>query len=327
MNHLTKFFFASTISSIPFLVLINYLASMRFDAYKVCKVRRRPLAQRTGGIGVWEHLLHIVAVIAVLTNCWLVAFFHKGFRDVLEKVGPTATVFLIVAWEHIMLLIKYLMGNIMSSLPKEIRDEIKQKQHESENKRYEEMRLKTEQTRRLKREKSFSIAPDSASRSSPFRRESKRLEKSFDNSCLKTPENEGHPQTIESSEVFNADRSTDNDRNSQRSGDVPSPRSSIAYRNDRNLDGSVAFANLAAPETSGHLQRIESFDEHPATKNKLGELRDSVPSVQSDLTYVFSESNNAYACQGASVESSNKSVDESVEESIIDSRPGELFEC
>ena len=40
----------------PVLVLINYLISMRLDAYKVCKTRRRPLAERTGGIEVREHV-------------------------------------------------------------------------------------------------------------------------------------------------------------------------------------------------------------------------------------------------------------------------------
>ena len=128
---------------------------MRFDAYKVCKVRRRPLAKRTGGIGVWEHVLHIVAVIAVMTNCWLVSFFHSGVRNVLEMLGPTTLVFFPIALEHLMLLINHLMGNSVSALPKAIRDEIKEKQHEKDNKRYETMRLKTEQTRRLKREKSM----------------------------------------------------------------------------------------------------------------------------------------------------------------------------
>ena len=131
---------------------------MRFDAYKVCRGRRRPLAKRTGGIGVWEHLLHIVAVVAVLTNCWLVAFTNSDFLWIADKVGPTATIFIVVAWEHIMLLIKYLMGTTISTLPREVRDQIRQKQHLVEQKRYANMRLKTEQARRTKRNKSLSAS-------------------------------------------------------------------------------------------------------------------------------------------------------------------------
>jgi hypothetical protein len=138
---------------------------MRFDAYKVCRGRRRPLAKRTGGIGVWEHLLHIVAVIAVLTNCWLVAFTNSQAMWIAEKVGPTATIFIVVAWEHIMLLIKYLMGTTISKLPKEVRDKMREQQHLVEQKRHANMRLKTEQTRRTKRDKSPSAG--SSFRSQP----------------------------------------------------------------------------------------------------------------------------------------------------------------
>jgi anoctamin-10 len=132
----------------PLLVLFNYLLSMRFDAYKLCRGRRRPLAKRTGGIGVWEHLLHIVAVIAVLTNCWLIAFTNSDFEWLRDEVGEIATVAIVVAWEHSMLLIKYTMTNTISPFPKEIRDEMKRKQHGIEQERYATMRLKKEQSRR-----------------------------------------------------------------------------------------------------------------------------------------------------------------------------------
>jgi len=178
--------FSVILPCVPFLVLINYLLSMRFDAYKVCRGRRRPLAKRTGGIGVWEHLLHIVAVVAVLTNCWLIAFTNSDFLWIAEKVGPTATIFIVVTWEHIMLLIKYLMGTTISTVPKEIRDEMRQQQYLVEQKRYANMRLKTEQTRRTKREKSTSESfrsqpqtPDSLSHMSSIYRQ-REVEKTVD---------------------------------------------------------------------------------------------------------------------------------------------------
>ena len=42
------------------------------------------MAKKTGGIGVWEHVLHIVAVISVLTNCWLIGFTSPQFLDLLD---------------------------------------------------------------------------------------------------------------------------------------------------------------------------------------------------------------------------------------------------
>jgi hypothetical protein len=123
----------------PLFCLFNYLLSMRYDAYKLCRGRRRPLAQKTGGIGVWEHLLHIVAVISVLTNCWLIAFTSFPLR---EEIGQLGLFTIVVAWEHVMLLIKYVMQTSMSPLPKVVRDKLKREQHSREKERYHAMRTK-----------------------------------------------------------------------------------------------------------------------------------------------------------------------------------------
>ena len=122
----------------PVLVLINYLISMRLDAYKLCKTRRRPLAEKTGGIGVWEHVLHIVAVISVLTNCWLIGFTSPQFLDLLDGengIGDLGLFALVVGWEHIMLLIKYVMSTSMSPFPKSVRDAMKRQQYETDKQR------------------------------------------------------------------------------------------------------------------------------------------------------------------------------------------------
>jgi len=52
----------------PLLVLINQLVNMRLHAYKVCRVRRRPLAQKTGGVSV----LSVSRVIDILLELYLI---------------------------------------------------------------------------------------------------------------------------------------------------------------------------------------------------------------------------------------------------------------
>lgn len=79
--------FSTALPITPFIVLINHLLAMRLDAYKLCRGRRRPLAQKTGGIGVWEHVLHIVTVIAVFTNCTLMALTSSLFKWLGTKIG------------------------------------------------------------------------------------------------------------------------------------------------------------------------------------------------------------------------------------------------
>ena len=136
----------------PVFVLFNYLLSMRYDAYKLCRGRRRPLARRTGGIGIWEHLVHIVAVIAVLTNCWLMGFTNSNFAGLKESVGNIGIFAIVVVWEHIMLLIKYVMQVTTSPLPRSVQDTLKREQHLLERQR--QLTLRTKKGRRSQFNKS-----------------------------------------------------------------------------------------------------------------------------------------------------------------------------
>jgi Calcium-activated chloride channel len=141
----------------PLFCLFNFLLSMRYDAYKLCRGRRRPLAQKTGGIGIWEHLLHIVVVISVLTNCWLIAFTTSSFLSIKKDVGELGLFAIVVAWEHTMLLIKYVMQTSMSPLPRVVRDKLKREQYSREKERYQAMRTK-DQGRRGKSDKNTKAA-------------------------------------------------------------------------------------------------------------------------------------------------------------------------
>lgn len=134
--------FSAVLPITPLIVLFNYLVSMRLDAFKVCKGRRRPLAEKTGGIGIWEHVLHIVAVISVLTNCWMMGFTNALFVKIGESIGEVGLFAIIVAWEHVMLLIKYVMETSISPLPKIVKDAIKREQFELDQQRNTSMRLR-----------------------------------------------------------------------------------------------------------------------------------------------------------------------------------------
>jgi hypothetical protein len=139
ISAVVQFTFVSCFSVVfpltPLICLFNYLLSMRLDAYKLCKGRRRPLSEKTGGIGIWEHLLHIVAVISVLTNCWLVGFTTQQFRWIGDKIGDIGLFAIVVGWEHIMLLVKYVMDTTVSPLPNSVRDDILREQFQSDQQR------------------------------------------------------------------------------------------------------------------------------------------------------------------------------------------------
>ena len=132
----------------PLICFINYLLDMRLDAYKLCRGRRRPLAHKTGGIGVWEHVLHIVTVIAVLTNCTLMGFTNEKIHSISNSIGLFV---IVVGWEHAMLLIKYVMQTSISPFPKSVQDEMKKEQFLKERKMNSYLRAKNGRRSQFKR--------------------------------------------------------------------------------------------------------------------------------------------------------------------------------
>ncbi len=126
----------------PLIVLFNHLLNMRLDAFKLCRGRRRPLALKTGGIGVWNHVLHVVTVIAILTNCSLMALTSSQFSWLANEIGTLGVFALAIGWEHLMLLVKYIMQLTVSRMPQNVQDEIRRKKYDQERKRYMQLRLK-----------------------------------------------------------------------------------------------------------------------------------------------------------------------------------------
>ena len=166
INAVVQFTFLTCFSVVlpitPIMCLMNHLISMRLDAYKLCKTRRRPLAQTTGGIGVWEHVLHIVSVIAILTNCWLMGFTNAKFFAISEKIGQVGLFAVVVGWEHIMLLIKYIIQASTPKLPKSVRDKMEKEQYVQDRKRNSSMRQKKDRRSHSFRERAFT-SPDAKS--------------------------------------------------------------------------------------------------------------------------------------------------------------------
>lgn len=128
----------------PLIVLINHLVGMRLDAFKLCRGRRRPLSQKTGGIGIWGHVLHIVTVIAILTNCSLMAFTSSQFNGLKDKIGILGVFALAIGWEHFMLLVKYIMQLTVSVMPSKVEIEMNRKKYHQERDRYMTLRAKKE---------------------------------------------------------------------------------------------------------------------------------------------------------------------------------------
>eukprot|EP00559_Dactyliosolen_fragilissimus_P001941 CAMPEP_0184866750 /NCGR_PEP_ID=MMETSP0580-20130426/23563_1 /TAXON_ID=1118495 /ORGANISM="Dactyliosolen fragilissimus" /LENGTH=322 /DNA_ID=CAMNT_0027366597 /DNA_START=1470 /DNA_END=2438 /DNA_ORIENTATION=- len=134
--------FSSVFPLTPFIVLVNNLLSMRLNGFKICRGRRRPLSKKSGGIGVWENVLHLVTIVAILTNCSLMALTSFQFHRVLEAAGELGILVVIIGWEHLMLLVKYTLESCSSKYPKSVLDSLAQEAHEINRRRNIKIRSK-----------------------------------------------------------------------------------------------------------------------------------------------------------------------------------------
>lgn len=58
----------------PLFALLNNIAEIRLDAYKMVTQARRPLAERVEDIGAWYGILKIITYTAVVSNAFVIAY-------------------------------------------------------------------------------------------------------------------------------------------------------------------------------------------------------------------------------------------------------------
>ncbi|KAG7214086.1 hypothetical protein KM043_001446 [Ampulex compressa] len=58
----------------PLFALLNNIAEIRLDAYKMVKEARRPLAERVADIGAWYGILRGITYVAVVSNAFVIAY-------------------------------------------------------------------------------------------------------------------------------------------------------------------------------------------------------------------------------------------------------------
>ena len=97
--------FSAAFPIIPFLALIEIALEIRVDAWKLCKLTRRPFPDMAEDIGVWFYIIQTVSYVGAITNTGIIAFTGNMFG------GDTGSKWLIfVAIEHGLLLAKFLIS-------------------------------------------------------------------------------------------------------------------------------------------------------------------------------------------------------------------------
>lgn len=126
-------FFSLAFPLAPLLALANNLLELRTDAFKLCHTKQRPLAHKASGIGIWLHVLQLMSVLAVLTNCLHIAFTTTLLEHLFphSTVSSTTKVWLAFGVEHLLLLLKVWMMVAISDMPRDVQDKVRREREQA----------------------------------------------------------------------------------------------------------------------------------------------------------------------------------------------------
>jgi hypothetical protein len=103
----------------PLIALLTNVFMIRIDAYKLCALRRRPIAQKASGIGVWENVLQVMGVVGVICTCGIIALTSDQLSQQLTE-NTEVIILIMFAVEHAVLLFKYWLTCSVPSLPSSV---------------------------------------------------------------------------------------------------------------------------------------------------------------------------------------------------------------
>uniref|UniRef100_A0A3Q3VQR9 Anoctamin n=1 Tax=Mola mola TaxID=94237 RepID=A0A3Q3VQR9_MOLML len=103
------------------LLLINNLTEIRSDAYKICKLFRKPFSPPVANMGVWQIAFEVLSFVSVMSNCWLLL--SPRLQELLQEGGMSSTniVLLAVLVEHVLILVKVVLRVLIPDEPDWIR--------------------------------------------------------------------------------------------------------------------------------------------------------------------------------------------------------------
>ncbi|GMF29822.1 unnamed protein product [Phytophthora lilii] len=126
-------FFSLAFPLAPLLALLNNLLELRTDAFKLCHTKQRPLAHKASGIGVWLHVLQIMSVLAVLTNCFNLAYSTSLLERAFPGVTATEKVWIVFGIEHLLLLLKVWLVCVVPSVPRDVSERLRRERESAKH--------------------------------------------------------------------------------------------------------------------------------------------------------------------------------------------------
>ncbi|XP_078113866.1 anoctamin-10 [Sander vitreus] len=104
------------------LLLINNVTEIRTDAYKICKLFRKPFYAPVANMGVWQIAFEVLSFVSVVSNCWLLLL-SPQLQKLVQEGGMSGTNILLSAIlvEHVLILVKVVLAVLIPDEPDWIR--------------------------------------------------------------------------------------------------------------------------------------------------------------------------------------------------------------
>ena len=122
-------FFSSIYPLAGFLALLNNIFEIRGDVLKLCIAYQRPFGERVSNIGVWKDAMEYMGLIAIMVNCGLI-----GKSGVVLKlwpeIGDSGIILFVVTLEHLMLLVKLIINQMIADTPPWVEKELTRIEHQ-----------------------------------------------------------------------------------------------------------------------------------------------------------------------------------------------------
>ncbi|XP_049578606.1 anoctamin-10 isoform X1 [Syngnathus scovelli] len=100
------------------LLLINNVTEIRSDAYKICKLFRKPFSAPVANMGVWQIAFEILSFVAVVSNCWLLTLSPQMQRMQHEGQMSSSDIMLMaILAEHVLIIVKVTVAALIPDEP------------------------------------------------------------------------------------------------------------------------------------------------------------------------------------------------------------------
>ncbi|CAG8647096.1 4116_t:CDS:10, partial [Ambispora gerdemannii] len=127
--------FATAFPLAPLCAWFNNYLEIRTDGYKYIKQKRRPISSFTQTIGMWDNIIYVISILAVLTNAAILAFhssyMKKKFEEIVGEDGSllSARLVFILAFENFVLFVKFLVAYFIPDVPNSLKVAIKRHEY------------------------------------------------------------------------------------------------------------------------------------------------------------------------------------------------------